>query len=487
MVTPPTISTETPSVAHRRFMAVLAAVLVAIGLGSLPFAEQQSSVLPSFLPGYFALVILTDCITAYLLLSQFFVLRRPSLCILAAGYLFSGLMAAAQFTAFPGIYGPLGLFGAGPQTSSYLWIIWHAGFPLFIIAYAIAQFYSRAGEGLVRYRWSWQVATVLGVSALVLGLAIALTRYETVLPHLIDGQSYAVVRTSGLGLAVWLSEATALVSLIVLTRGKVVSDLWLILAVLATLFEVTLSLAGGQRFTVGWYMARVFSLISSSVILAVFIDEITRLYMRVSELNAKLQRLVSLDGLTGLANRRYFDQRLIAEWSRAQREKTPISLMMLDIDFFKKLNDRDGHLVGDECIKMVANVVTACANRGVDVVARYGGEEYSVILPATDTDGALLVAQRILGGVRELKIPTGEEFRNVTVSIGVVSALPNSKITSLQALKAADTALYASKGSGRNRITVAAPLGPDAPPPAQLDNAHSAETKISGTTAESPV
>jgi diguanylate cyclase (GGDEF)-like protein len=464
LATPPTISTETASISQRRFMVALSTVLVVVGLGALPYAQTRLSMLPSlFMPGYFSLVFLTDCLTAYLLLSQFSVLRRPALCILAGAYLFSGLMAASQFGAFPGIFGEQGLTGATPQTLPWLWSSRQICFPLFILAYAITQRYSREGEGLARRAWLWQIATLGSVLTLTLALSIILTRHVDAMPRLLDGMSYVAARNSGLAVIVWGLGALGLASLLFLTRCRVVCDLWLALAMLASLLEVTLTLAGGSRFSFGWYLARLFSLMSASVILAVFIDEITRLYMRVSDLNAKLQRLVSLDGLTGLANRRFFDERLAAEWSRALREQSPISLLMLDIDFFKKLNDRDGHLVGDECIKLVAGVIAAAANRGVDVVARYGGEEYAVILPATNRDGALLVAQRILGGVRDLKIPSGEDYRNVTVSIGMATALPNARVTALLALKAADDALYASKSGGRNRITEAPALGFDDP------------------------
>jgi len=170
-----------------------------------------------------------------------------------------------------------------------------------------------------------------------------------------------------------------------------------------------------------------------------------------------LQTLAAKDGLTGLANRRAFDQTLQAEWSRAQRSGKPLSLLFVDVDHFKLLNDKYGHQSGDECLRAVAAIVAAQARRPVDLAARYGGEEFAIILPETDRDGACNVAERIRKSVMELKIAHGaaRAGRHVTLSVGVATQVPALDVAPDGLLGQADQALYAAKRLGRNRVTAA--------------------------------
>lgn len=166
----------------------------------------------------------------------------------------------------------------------------------------------------------------------------------------------------------------------------------------------------------------------------------------------KLERLASSDGLTGLANRRVFDETLEAEWRRAQRAGYAISVLMIDVDHFKRYNDAFGHQHGDQCLRRVASVLAESMSRAGDTVARYGGEEFVVILPATQKPGALEVAERIRAAVEALQMThAGEEDEVVTVSIGVATsnAMIDSPIT---LVASADDALYCAKEAGRNRV-----------------------------------
>ncbi|MBO9535564.1 sensor domain-containing diguanylate cyclase [Herbaspirillum sp.] len=174
------------------------------------------------------------------------------------------------------------------------------------------------------------------------------------------------------------------------------------------------------------------------------------------ELNRILSQLAMQDGLTGLANRRHFDQSLATEMNRARREDTCMSLLMIDVDFFKRYNDRYGHQCGDDCLKKVAGTLQACLQRPGDIAARYGGEEFAVILPECDTEGAKNLAARICQSVRDLHLEHEDSpGKVVTVSIGVAtvcSPLPTADANEL--LRAADAALYESKTGGRDRFTV---------------------------------
>jgi len=167
-----------------------------------------------------------------------------------------------------------------------------------------------------------------------------------------------------------------------------------------------------------------------------------------------LEQLATRDGLTGLANRRCFDDTLHAEWQRALRQHQPLSLLMVDVDCFKQYNDAHGHVGGDECLQRIAAAV-ASEMRANDLVARYGGEEFAVILPNQSLKGAAIVAERIRCRVESLNLPNlGAAKRFVTVSIGAATALPSPDTEPSQLIGTADAALYRAKHMGRNRISL---------------------------------
>jgi len=170
--------------------------------------------------------------------------------------------------------------------------------------------------------------------------------------------------------------------------------------------------------------------------------------------NRELQRLSSLDGLTGVANRRQFDETLEQEWQRAMRTNTPLSLIFADIDFFKRYNDHYGHQAGDDTLKKVAGVLQRSVHRPADLVSRYGGEEFVMVLPDTMLDGAVTVANKVLNGVRNLNIPhsNAEDNDRVTLSIGVATLNPKVNQKPEILVEAADKALYRAKESGRNHV-----------------------------------
>jgi len=173
--------------------------------------------------------------------------------------------------------------------------------------------------------------------------------------------------------------------------------------------------------------------------------------------NARLEELSFDDPLTGIANRRQFDETLRAEWSRARRTRAPLALVFIDIDWFKALNDSQGHHVGDECLKTVASYLSDSVQRASDLVARVGGEEFALVLPNTQLHIAAQFAERLRNGIAALGLrhdaaPNG----TLTASFGVVSVIPDGDATPEDAVKAADRALYMAKAEGRNRVQTAA-------------------------------
>jgi len=180
--------------------------------------------------------------------------------------------------------------------------------------------------------------------------------------------------------------------------------------------------------------------------------ELEVLQKELEEKNDRLELLSSLDGLTGLFNRRYFDDNFIKEWKQASRDKTPLSLLIVDIDYFKNYNDFYGHLEGDDCLRKVAQALYEAMMRPTDIIARYGGEEFTAILPNTDKAGAARVGERMMQYVGRLEIDhEGSSVADVvTVSVGASTLVPEGNLTVTLLLERADKALYEAKEKGRN-------------------------------------
>jgi diguanylate cyclase (GGDEF)-like protein len=172
------------------------------------------------------------------------------------------------------------------------------------------------------------------------------------------------------------------------------------------------------------------------------------------ETNQQLERLSTLDTLTGLANRRRFDESLGQEWRRAARDGVPLSLIFCDIDFFKGYNDSYGHLAGDECLVRVAEVLRSTFNRPGDLAARYGGEEFVLVLADTNEEGAVRLAEKLRTKIEDLAIPhRGSPIGSrLTISLGVATVVPTPRGGAEELIARADAALYAAKQEGRNRV-----------------------------------
>lgn len=174
---------------------------------------------------------------------------------------------------------------------------------------------------------------------------------------------------------------------------------------------------------------------------------------RLRDAYQAVETLAVTDALTGLANRRRFDQYLAAEWRRGIRDNLPLSLLLMDVDFFKLYNDHYGHLYGDRCLKQIAGVAQHTATRSGDMAARFGGEEFAVILPRTPQEGAIALADSILKSLRELRLPhAGSAIGYITMSIGCATVTPQLGADSASLIELADQALYRAKDSGRNCV-----------------------------------
>jgi diguanylate cyclase (GGDEF)-like protein len=171
----------------------------------------------------------------------------------------------------------------------------------------------------------------------------------------------------------------------------------------------------------------------------------------------QLKLIASIDGLTGIANRRHFDNTFDLEWRRAMRSAKPISLIIVDVDYFKNYNDTYGHLAGDSCLQKIAHTIRDSLRRAGNFVARYGGEEFAVILPDTDAERAYFFAESLREKIENLNIKHNDSKvgSNATISLGVSTAIPKKDDTQGKLISLADKALYKAKQGGRNRVAIA--------------------------------
>jgi diguanylate cyclase (GGDEF)-like protein len=192
---------------------------------------------------------------------------------------------------------------------------------------------------------------------------------------------------------------------------------------------------------------------------AITVRDITarkKIELELQQANHDLQLLAHLDGLTEIANRRCFDLFLASEWQRLGQTEQPLSLLMVDVDYFKPYNDFYGHQSGDDCLRQIAQTIQKTVSRTADLVARYGGEEFIIALPETELQGAISVAQAIGSAIAALAIPhqSSNVSDRITVSIGISSQIPMPDISSEYLIDLADQALYLAKQQGRNRYCV---------------------------------
>jgi diguanylate cyclase (GGDEF)-like protein len=198
--------------------------------------------------------------------------------------------------------------------------------------------------------------------------------------------------------------------------------------------------------------------------------ELLRVKHELERVNAELHQQATRDGLTGVANRRRFEEQLAEEWRRAIRMRTPLTLAMIDVDCFKSFNDRYGHQSGDECLRAIARALEGTTRRAGELLARYGGEEFVVVLPGTSAQESFMAARRMLKSVEALNLPhaASSVCGTVTVSIGIATRIPDLGENPNDLLREADAALYRAKLSGRNRF-----VGPcESPATAPEDSVH---------------
>jgi signal transduction histidine kinase len=268
---------------HRLALAVVL-VSAAIFATLAPFAKVKLAPVAAFIPIYESILVVTDLITAVLLFGQFTFLRGRALLVLASGYTFTALITVAHALTFPGLFAPSGLLGAGPQSTAWLYMFWHGGFPILVIAYAVLK--DEPGEAR-RPAAIPVLASVAAVVAIVSGLTLVATAGQAWLPPIMRGNQYTPVMV----IVVSSTWALSLVALTVLWRRRphTVLDLWLMVVMCAWLFDIALAaVLNAGRFDLGFYAGRIYGLMAASFVLLVLLIENGRLYARLVGANAEL-------------------------------------------------------------------------------------------------------------------------------------------------------------------------------------------------------
>jgi len=451
---PPSFVTSRPTPGNFTAAATIVGLLLAACVLTLIVARVDLPHIPELLVAYDAAVIILNLMTAYLLFSQFTVTGTVSVAVLATGYLVTGLLVIVNVLCFPGVFLRQDLFQVDPASPIWVYLICHVIFPASVCAYAVLDGWRRLSVPAARVNLAVSLLSALAV-LIAVGVFVLVTFGVNMLPPLVVTRNFIDLQTSGLGPAAWLLNATALLLIVAGLRCRSLIQLWVGVAILASLFDMTITLYSPQRYSAGWYLSRVISVCAAGTVLAAMLHEITVLYARIARMADQLEEAAITDALTGLANRRQFNTALTREWHRARREKQPISLLMIDIDLFKGYNDRLGHLAGDDCIRNVAMALGCFMRRPTDVAARYGGEEFAVLLPGTDDPGAMTVAKYVRQAVAALGMPyPGEANKKVSISVGVATFIPAQGQAENSLIAAADEALYRAKHAGRDRIMV---------------------------------
>jgi diguanylate cyclase (GGDEF)-like protein len=445
----------------RRRAVLVAAVLAVCSALVVPVIGRPVGVSYPVFAIVIALSIAAVAITSVLLWAQARVTLSVPLCVLASGYAITAVVMLPYLLFYRGLWPELiAAVSADTQTSAWLWVEWHAAFIGATIVYYLVRSARATAAPLdvpafarIRTRLAWGGVAIVALTVPPLiwidGLP-ALSRDGRATPLL---DALAVTLCLGALASIALAYRT--------NRFRSVLDLWLSIACLSMYADVVLSHFSHQ-FGAGWYASRLSILLAASAVLFVLLFQTATIYAQLAETAERLRNESLTDVLTGLANRRSFEERFAQVLRECARDLRPVALLAIDVDHFKVYNDTFGHQAGDECLRRVADTLTQNAGRARDLVARTGGEEMAVIMPDADLAGARVVAERMRAAVENAALPQGRAARYpvVTISVGVVATREPGATSTAALAAAADRALYRAKREGRNRVVEAIDLQP---------------------------
>jgi diguanylate cyclase (GGDEF)-like protein len=426
-------------------------VLSVAGIAVTPVVAKPLGPSYSVFAIIMALSIAAVVITSALLWAQSRVSRSVPLSVLAVGYALTAAVMIPYLLCYRGLWPQLYvLLSADPQSYGWLYIEWHAIFIITVFAYFILRARQSGDEHPDAATFVVARRRLLQIGVIAFLVIVPPTIWVDGLPQLVNpgGIGRSPVFTS-IGLVLALCGLIAIAIAKRTGQFGALLGVWLSVACFSMCVDLSINVFSHQ-FAFGWYLSRLSILLAASAVLLVLLFQTATIYEQLAVTAERLRDESLTDSLTGLANRRRFDQVFAQAMRESARTKRPLALLMLDIDNFKVYNDSFGHQAGDECLRTVAQILQRRVGRARDLVARIGGEEIAVIMPEVDVSGAVVVAERLRSAVAAAAIPQGDGAVHpvVTLSIGAAATLDPAKTTTA-ALMAAATQTRSSAGCAR--------------------------------------
>ena len=419
----------------------IAFIAVAFAVAITPFAANLAGPDTDLLSASYMGAIVALAICSILFFGQWRASRHAGTGFLASAFGFASFMLLFFWVEYPGTISDSGLIPLAPGAIGWLSAFWPCVFCGLVVMFVLT-----AGR---EEPWDAAVKLAGAVTAgLALGAVAILCFASASLPRLSLNGHVTPLYSLGLGPLVVACCALTAILLATVTRLQRWAEVYVAMFVIGIAARGYLNLVGPQRYSFGWYASRTELLLVSLAIVVALARQVSSIYAQLTRENRRLADAALIDGLTRVANRRAFDNELAAL-------DEPASIAIIDLDYFKNLNDSFGHQAGDECLRLIARTLAANILRLEDLIARYGGDEFVAILRGSSLKDAVRVAERIRVAVDELKIGYGSSSNggHVTVSIGVAASSPGETPTEL--LRRADGALYEAKEGGRGRVASA--------------------------------